>query len=216
LGSWIGQVIQAVEPWISTGITKGAKWRDELADHLGEAKAGIVCLTRDNLNSPWIHFESGALAKTEGTLLCTFLLDLKPTDVKDPLAWFQATTTDEVEVRKLIHDLNNLVGNAGGRKLPQKDIDEVFDTFWPSLRDKLDKILSMKTKPTPARTDTEIFQETLLIVREIREIMGSTVGSLQGERFSIVDHDHENPIPAKTSIMRRGVGVGRPLTSAKG
>ena len=168
LGSWVGQVIQAVEPWISTGITKGAKWRDELADHLGEAKAGIVCLTRDNLDSPWIHFESGALAKTEGTLLCTFLLDLKPTDIKDPLAWFQATTADEGEVRKLIHDLNNLVGMSGGRKLPQKDIDEVFDTFWPSLRDKLNKILRMETKLTPARTDTEIFQETLQIVREIR------------------------------------------------
>jgi ElaB/YqjD/DUF883 family membrane-anchored ribosome-binding protein len=197
LGAWVGQVIQAVQPWISTGIAKGAKWRDDLADHLGEAKAGVVCLTRDNLDSPWIHFESGALAKTEGTRLFTFLLDLKPTDIKDPLAWFQATTTDEDDVRKFIHDLNDLVGTTGGRALSPKDIDEVFDTFWPRLKEKLEKVLSTKTKAAPARSEREILQETLQIVREIRDTV--TEPPIQAVGLSDV---HTLPEPP---ILRRRV-----------
>ena len=116
-------------------------------------------------------FSSRAYVKVP--LLCTFLLDLKPTDIKDPLSWFQATTTDEVEVGKLIHDLNDLVGAAGGRALSPKDIDEVFDTFWPRLKGKLERILSVKTKVAPARSPNEMIEETLQIVREIRETVAT-------------------------------------------
>ncbi len=31
LGDWLGQVIQAVDPWISSDILKGARWGEEIA-----------------------------------------------------------------------------------------------------------------------------------------------------------------------------------------
>jgi hypothetical protein len=115
LSSWMKQVIQAIEPWVSTETEKGTKWQQEIGDHLEEAKAGIVCLTHDNLGSNWVHFEAGALAKT--TRVFTFLLNLQSTDVKNPLAWFQWTKTEEADVRKLMHDLDKLVGDTEGRAL---------------------------------------------------------------------------------------------------
>jgi hypothetical protein len=66
LGNWFARVIQAVEPWISSGIDKGARWQSEIANRLEDARVGIVCLTASNLSEPWILFEAGALSKTKG------------------------------------------------------------------------------------------------------------------------------------------------------
>ncbi len=55
--------MQAVEPWMSTEIEKGKRWADEIMSGLEQAPIGILCLTQDNLDSKWLHFEAGALAK---------------------------------------------------------------------------------------------------------------------------------------------------------
>jgi TIR domain len=65
LRDWLPLVIQSVTPWMSEkDINAGRRWRTELADQLEECGCGIVCLTKDSLTSPWVLFESGALAKT--------------------------------------------------------------------------------------------------------------------------------------------------------
>lgn len=107
---WLQKVIQAIEPWISTGMEKGIKWQQEIAQRLEGLRAGIVCLTTENLTSPWIHFESGALGKTKDARLYTLLFGLEPTHLKEPLSWYTATKAEEKDIRKLIYDLNKLLG----------------------------------------------------------------------------------------------------------
>jgi len=165
LGHWIGQVIQAVQPWISTQTDKGARWRQEVGDHLEEARVGIVCLTPENLDATWIHFEAGALSKTKDARVCTFLLGMQPTDVKEPLAQFQATKAEETEIRALIQDINKYVDETGGRALPEKDVDEIFDLHWPRLKEKLQAISHQKVSKEPVRQDSEKLDEILEIVR---------------------------------------------------
>jgi len=64
LDDWIQCVIQAVNPWMSSkDIDRGALWFTEITDQLANTSIGIVCLTKENRNKPWILFESGALAK---------------------------------------------------------------------------------------------------------------------------------------------------------
>src|SRR4051812_34315853 len=70
LERWLRQVIQTVEPWISTDIDKGLRWGPELSDRLEGSKIGIICLTKDNLDTRWILFEAGALSKTKDTYVC--------------------------------------------------------------------------------------------------------------------------------------------------
>lgn len=61
---WIPGVIQAVKPYYSPDdITKGTRWNSEIAKELDASKIGIICLTPNNLESPWIMFEAGTLAK---------------------------------------------------------------------------------------------------------------------------------------------------------
>ena len=49
--------------FVSDHIKKGAAWFDSIQDSLQGAQVGIVCLTSENLLSPWMHFEAGALAR---------------------------------------------------------------------------------------------------------------------------------------------------------
>src|SRR3989304_7947901 len=63
LPSWLPRVIQAIQPFMSElDIPSGAKWQSTLDDELMTADFGIVCLTPENLSSPWVLFESGALS----------------------------------------------------------------------------------------------------------------------------------------------------------
>src|SRR5229473_2295304 len=97
LHRYLPQMINAVDPWLSsTDIEAGARWGADIAAKLEKSTVGILCLTPGNLESTWLHFEAGALAKTlENTFVCPYLFDLKPSDVKGPLAQFQAMTADE-------------------------------------------------------------------------------------------------------------------------
>jgi len=167
LGDWLGQVIQAVDPWISSDILKGARWGEEIADKLEEAKVGIICLTRENLDENWILFEAGALSKTKDAHVCTFLLDLKPSDIKQPLAMFQHTEFEKEDVRKLTHTINQTVEKSDERSLDVKRLDTIFDRFWPDLEKQLKAIKDKTTRVSkPIRTDREILEEILEILRK--------------------------------------------------
>jgi hypothetical protein len=90
----------------ATDIEKGTRWREEVAAAaLDTMKAGIICLTPENLTAEWLLFEAGALSKIRDpqTRVWTYLLaDLKTQHLKDPLAMFQATTAEKEDTRKLI------------------------------------------------------------------------------------------------------------------
>lgn len=43
-------------------ITCGEDWKNKINNVLKGAQFGIVCVTKDTVRSPWIHYEAGALA----------------------------------------------------------------------------------------------------------------------------------------------------------
>lgn len=102
LKEWLPTILQVVEPWMSLDIQKGAIWSKEIAAELDSSSVGIICLTPENLESPWLHFEAGALAKHESGRAFTLLLGLEHKDVKHPLAIFQHTLPTKDDFQKLI------------------------------------------------------------------------------------------------------------------
>lgn len=90
---WIRCVLQVTRPWISTrDLDRGSIWFGEINEQLKDTGIGIICLTQENKNRPWILFEAGALMKgLTVNRVCTFLIDLEPKDVEDPLAQFNHT-----------------------------------------------------------------------------------------------------------------------------
>lgn len=170
LESWVRKIIHSAEPWMSPDIEKGVRWGLEITGQLERSRVGIICLTRENLNEPWILFEAGALSKTKEAYVCTFLLDLKPSDIEQPLAQFQHTQFDKEDVRKLVHTINQAVKKTGDPTLPDSDLNGLFEILWPFLRDELQGIMKQKLNTElPIRTDREILEEVLSLVRGIEE-----------------------------------------------
>jgi hypothetical protein len=152
--SWIEEVLQCVEPWMSPDIDKGANWPAELSIRLETTYVGVVFLTRDNLSSPWLHFEVGALAKTKSGRPCIVLLDVSPTDVKGPLSLYQHTCCAEDDVRRLVQNLRTWAENEDGKVIPAAALDALFTRLWPALERSLEQVRTTAQAPSLIRTGT--------------------------------------------------------------
>lgn len=150
---FITDVIQTARPWMSDeDIEKGTRWNSEIVKQLDRLKVGIICLTPENLDSRWINFESGSLARTLGekTCVCPYLLGLGHTDVGLPLSQFNVTVADEADTFRLIRTLNEVLGaNVDGDRLQR-----TFDKFWPTVATEIDRIRQLPTASHPHPRDT--------------------------------------------------------------
>jgi arsenate reductase-like glutaredoxin family protein len=175
LKDWLEQVIQSTEPWISTSIEKGKKWSKEISDKLEESKIGIICITKDNLNAPWILFEAGAISKSSDSYVCTFLTDISsPSEIVGPLSSFQHTKFSKDDMLKLCKTINNRIKESkGGKPLNEKALEEVFDIFYPKLEDKINEIFSSTEESDETqqflRSDRDLLEELVESQRLIRE-----------------------------------------------
>jgi hypothetical protein len=181
LRDWLPRVIQLVEPWLSADIEKGSRWSEEVSTSLEESSVGIICLTPENKNSRWILFEAGALSKTPGAKVCTYLHKLTPVDILPPLAQFQHTRADRDDTQELVRTINRAVGESGSKALGEKDLDEVFEMWWPRLETSLEAI-EVPSVAGPVRTDRDILEEILEGVRFLRE-RERTPSSMAAEWF---------------------------------
>jgi hypothetical protein len=170
LSTCVSEVVQAVEPWLSEAIAKGAQWRDQLNASLETSRIGVCCLTRENLKAEWILFEAGAISKTKDAHLCTFLLDIKPADVGGPLAGFQHTLPEKSDVKKLLQMINGAVHRSGEKSITESQLDKFFERSWPELEAAL--AVAQKAGPLlkqPQRTDRELLEEILEHVRRLEQ-----------------------------------------------
>lgn len=203
LDDWIQCVIQAVDPWMSSkDIDRGALWFTEITDQLASTSIGIICLTKENKHKPWILFESGALAKgLTSNRVCTFLIDLAPTDLENPLAQFNHTFPIRDSVWELVRTVNlTLKENA----LKESVLLKVFDTYWPQFEKDFKNIIETtpETEVVTKRKDNDIMLDVLSTVRML------------DKRLRSIEANSEVPqtVPEKV-IMRRTLP---PLSQLRG
>ena len=104
--------IQGPSYFISDDISGGKRWSYVLADQLDKTDVGIVCLTPENLNERWLHFEAGAIVKfSKSANLIPYLYQLAPSDIEQPLADFQCRLADQEGTRKLVLQIAHLCNN---------------------------------------------------------------------------------------------------------
>lgn len=176
LDEWLRCVIQSIKPWISTeDMAPGSIWFPEIANQLNSSTMGIVCLTKENKDRPWILFETGALAMglSSANKVFTFLIDLEPEDIGDPLAQFNHTFPKEKKsMKKLIHTINN---SNSDNKLDDKILDKIFEKYWPDFEKPFNSInkdfpISEGNERTQDDKLTELLYRTRNMERRIRTI----------------------------------------------
>lgn len=168
---WIPNVIQVAKPYLSSkDVEKGARWFSEIAGELEKSQIGIIILTRENTESPWILFEAGALSKSiEKSRVCPILFGISTSDITDPLARFQATIFNKDEILKLVQTINQALDES---KLSDKVLHDAFDAFWPKLQEQVEKALKaaedISEEPKEIRSEREIMEEVLNLIRDMR------------------------------------------------
>ena len=136
---WLPSVIQSVNPYVSSeDIDKGSRWSSDIAGELEESSYGILCVTKDNLNSPWLNFEAGALGKSvDKSKVSPFLFKLKRSEVDGPVLQFQSTILEKEDIFKLMKSINDSCETSA---LDENRLQKIFDVWWPSLEKDLNDI----------------------------------------------------------------------------
>lgn len=139
LRDWLPGVIQCVKPYVSSeDIDKGTRWSTDIASELNKSNFGILCVTPDNVNAPWLNFEAGALGKSvETSKVCPFLFKIKRSEIQGPILQFQSTIAEKDDVFKLLKSINS---SCEDQKIEEPLLERVFNSLWPSLEAELNKI----------------------------------------------------------------------------
>lgn len=176
LRDWLPSVIQSLTPYVSSeDIDKGARWSTDIAKELEDSTFGILCVTKDNLEAPWLLFEAGALSKMmDKSSVCPFIFDLKRAEVKGPILQFQSTIFDKDDVKKLLLTLNKACGDAG---LKEELLSKTFDVWWPNLEESLEAIKGEPLEEEKTSIDkifrNEMLEEILELSRTNQKLLRS-------------------------------------------
>ncbi len=165
LRDWVPLVLHYVEPWLSqTDIEAGQRWAEQVAKELETSNFGIVCITQENVGSPWVLFEAGALAKSlQGSRVIPLLFDLEFKDITGPLAQFQAKKVDQGGLFEVIQSLNQLAPHP----VPEDRVRQLFDALWPEFEKKVSSIPEASALARHTRPQPEILEELVASVRTL-------------------------------------------------
>lgn len=166
LSDWLPNVIQTIETYITVEDTdKGTRWFSEISEQLEETDFGIICVTPENKEAPWIHFEAGALAKKiDKSKVCPLLTNLKFSDLVGPLAQFQACNDTKDNMFGLVRSLNKELE----KEIDDERLEKAFNIHWPEFEEKLSKAKEYVPVATePRREEDDILSEILETVRNI-------------------------------------------------
>lgn len=131
---------------------------------------GIICLSRENLEAPSIHFEAGALSNRLGKAgLTPYCLDLVPAETRGPFSDFQGVTADKAGTLKMLKSINS----ATSASLSDAQLIKCSDLHWPELEKSLQAVPAPgSTKDlAPVQAPNEMIAEVLERVRSIERGM---------------------------------------------
>lgn len=177
LKNFIGDIIQSVTPFVSDeDITSGERWNTRIREELQENQYGILSITNDNKEAPWLLFEAGALSNSNQNIpVVPFLFDVEPSELTgSPLLQFQATIYYNKEnVWKLVADINEACGE---NKLDNDRLKRAFDRCYDEFASALKKAVPESNEPKDTESDKThaILEELLDLTRGNQKLLSNT------------------------------------------
>ena len=110
----IAETFDTVDPFMSEeDIGAGTRGLPRIATELAGTSFGIILVTQENQNSPWINYEAGALSKDVGdetVRVAPVLVDFeRKNDVTGPIGQFQAGLLDREGVEFILVEIAQVV-----------------------------------------------------------------------------------------------------------
>ncbi len=136
LREWLQDVIQSVECFASSeDIRAGQRWNNEINTWLNDTDFGVLCVTQENLTSPWLNFEAGALAKriNDDARVVPVTLGFAPAALEEPLKQFNGVQADRLGTLRLVESVAESAKST-------IDVKKAFERWWPDLERKIGEI----------------------------------------------------------------------------
>ncbi len=206
LKEWLPLVINEIEPWFSaTDIDAGMVWNDEISKQLSESNVGIICVTKESLNSLWQTFEAGALAKAvDKARVIPLLIDLRPVEVTGPLSQFQAVQADREGILRMMQSLLRTCANT---HLSEDQLKRSFESLWPQLERILNSVPSLSASSQSVRSDRSLMEEILQTVRGLTKSTGNRQSGLSQADESTIGGTF-NPVHLKLIVDMNALDKG--------
>jgi len=165
LHEWLPLVLYFAQPWMShADIEAGERWAVEVARELEATNFGVICVTSENISSPWVLFEAGALAKSmQLGRAMPLLLDIDFRDVSGPLAQFQAKKAEREGLFEIVSAINHL----SEQRIEDTRIGQLLDLAWPRLEKKISDLQGMNPSAKSHRPTQEVLEELVASIRGI-------------------------------------------------
>jgi hypothetical protein len=171
LREWLPSVLQAINPYVSSeDIDKGSRWNTDISKELEDSSFGILCITPENIEAPWLNFEAGALSKSlDRARVAPFLFRVERAAITGPLLQFQSTLLETDDVRKLVKSLNAALDETA---IDESRLDEIFDVWWPRLEADLESIEDEDPEEKlPTRKQADVLAEILDLARSQQQLL---------------------------------------------
>jgi len=145
-------------------IEAGERWAQSVAKELAASNFGIVCVTSENVSSPWVLFEAGALTRSlESSRVVPLLLDLEFSDISGPLAQFQAKKLTRSGIGEIVHSLQTVADQP----IPEERAKQLLDALWPEFEKLLKEIPKQAPSERHVRPQHEVLEELVASVRAL-------------------------------------------------
>ncbi len=191
LKKWLPCIIQSIDVFYSPeDIEKGENWDSKISSELSECNYGIVCLTSENTNAPWINFEAGAIAKTLESRVSALMVDIKTSEIQGPLKRYQATKLEKEDMWQLVSDINKATDIPLSSDVLESTFTAIWDSMYGAIKNDIDNYTPKKENGSGISDGkikgAEVVEEILQLVRKQNVLLSSPEQLLPPEYFQMI------------------------------
>jgi len=192
---WLPTMFDHVKPWFSEiDIDAGSRGLTAIQERLDVSSFGIIVVTPENMDKPWLVFEAGALSRRlNGDLTKVVPVLVGFDDVSQlsgsPLFQFQAVKLDEGGAKSLCLSLTRTIG------LDEAFILTRFQRGWPDLAAGIEAAIEAAgdQPPPPDVTESDLLKglymsmrtlerEVVSLARVVNPMTSSAISVLRNQR----------------------------------
>jgi hypothetical protein len=210
---WLPTMFDHVRTFFSgVDIDAGSRGLNVIQDQLDVSSFGIIVVTTENLNKPWLLFESGALSKRlNGDLTKVVPVLVGFDDVSQiaasPLFQFQSVLLDEDGARSLCLSIARTIAQRRAgvdeHRLEEAPILRRFERCWRDLKDDVEAAIEASgEQPAPPNVDQPallraMYQSLQSLQQQVADLRnsGPVVVSPTPARIQSLAHSLNAPSP---------------------
>jgi hypothetical protein len=162
---------EGVDVFLSENIEAGETWARRLDSELDRSEFGVLCLTQENFQAPWLLFEAGAIAKKLGSVrVVPYLIDPLPAAAdRSPLAQFQNVRATDEGTLRLLKSINAVRANP----LSDQRLEKSYKKWWEDFAKTLKGLDSPPARETVPQSDRELLET---ILKKVELLCGKPPG----------------------------------------